>query len=89
MRVKEVVLWVILRVNFAKPRFMETMNCTHICLLNTTLVIYAKGNNQANHVLNSCVFMKVQTVKNVIFVIFVLIAGSIQDSMNTIRIMMT
>lgn len=43
MRVKEVVLRGILRVNFAEPHSMGKMNYTHICLQSITLAIYAKG----------------------------------------------
>lgn len=74
MRVREVVLWGILCVSFAEPHFMGTMNFTRICLRNIILVIYAKGNNQANHVLNRCAFiLVVQTVRIVVVMIFALL----------------
>jgi rRNA pseudouridine-1189 N-methylase Emg1 (Nep1/Mra1 family) len=46
VRVKEVVLRGILCVNFAELHSMGKMNCTHICLLNITPVIYAKGKEE-------------------------------------------
>ena len=43
MRVKGVVLWGILCVNFADHHSMGKMNFTRICLLNIIPAIYAKG----------------------------------------------
>lgn len=88
LKVKEVDLWDILSVNFAKIHSMEIMSCTCICPLNIILAIYAKGKYASVYekVVTSLKFK--QTYRPWIqFTLF--IAGAIQDNMSTTRIMMT
>ncbi|XP_059440299.1 uncharacterized protein LOC132172751 isoform X3 [Corylus avellana] len=69
MKVKEVDLWDILFVNFAKILFMGTMSCTCICLLNILLAIYVKGGIQDNmSTMRITVTWRSIFVKSIIFV---------------------